>query len=86
MDEILTGYDVNEPTWFYLSFLLITAVFFKFGRIWSLRNIDLVLLLLISPGLLILQRGDDIGDSALEGLRVRVDVLHHGHATRAHVL
>ena len=45
MDEILTGYEVNQPTWFYLSFLLITAVFFKFGRIWSLRNLDLVLLL-----------------------------------------
>jgi len=66
MDEILTGYDVNEPTWFYLSFLLITAVFFKFGRIWSLRNVDLVLLLLISPGLLILQGGDDIGDGVLK--------------------
>ncbi len=54
MHEFLTGYDVSEPTWFYLSFLLITAVFFKFGRVWSLRNLDLVLLLMISPGLLML--------------------------------
>ena len=52
MDVILRGYQVNEPTWFYLSFLLIVAVFFRFHRLWSLRNIDLGLMLLISPGLL----------------------------------
>ena len=55
MDIILRGYHVNEPTWFYLSFLLITAVFFKFTRLWSVRNLDLALLLLISPGLLFLR-------------------------------
>ena len=54
MDSILRGYYVNEPTWFYLSFLLIVAVFFKFSRLWSVRNLDLTLLLLISPGLLII--------------------------------
>jgi len=58
MQEVLTGYSVNEPTWFYLSFLLIVAVFFKFGRVWSLRNVDLVLLLSISPGLLLVQYGE----------------------------
>ena len=52
MEEILSGYHVNAPTWFYLSLLLITAVFFKFGRIWSVRNLDLVLLLSLAPGLL----------------------------------
>ncbi|GIX03716.1 MAG: hypothetical protein KatS3mg113_0722 [Planctomycetaceae bacterium] len=55
MDTILHGYEVNAPTWFYLSLLLILAVFFRFQRIWSLRNLDLVLLLLLSPGLLIVQ-------------------------------
>ncbi len=53
MEAILRGYDVNEPTWFYLSLLLIIAVFFKFDRIWSLRNFDLALLLLLAPGLLL---------------------------------
>lgn len=52
MEEILRGYHVNAPTWFYLSLLLIMAVFFKFGRIWSVRNLDLSLLLALSPGLL----------------------------------
>ena len=52
MEEILSGYYVNAPTWFYLSVLLIIAVFFKFSRIWSIRNLDLTLLLSLAPGLL----------------------------------
>jgi hypothetical protein len=54
MDTILKGYEVNEATWFYLSLLLIVAVFFRFRRLWSLRNVDLLLLLSMSPGLLLL--------------------------------
>src|SRR5215471_13590156 len=58
MDQILLGYHLNDPTWFYLSFLLILAVYFKFSRFWSIRNLDLVLLLLVSPGLLLVRYGD----------------------------
>jgi hypothetical protein len=52
MEAILRGYEVNGPTWFYLSSLLILAVFFRFNRVWSIRNFDLFLLLSLSPGLL----------------------------------
>ncbi len=52
MEAILRGYDVNGPTWFYLSSLLILAVFYRFNRVWSIRNFDLFLLLSLSPGLL----------------------------------
>lgn len=52
MEAILRGYEVNGPTWFYLGSLLILAVFFRFNRIWSVRNFDLLLLLSLSPGLL----------------------------------
>lgn len=55
MDYILEGYSVNEATWFYLSLLLIVAAFFRFNRLWSLRNLDILLLLSVSPGLLILR-------------------------------
>jgi hypothetical protein len=55
MNSILHGYQVNEPTWFYLSLLLILAVFFRFGRIFSLRNFDLALMLTIAPALLFAQ-------------------------------
>lgn len=64
MGQILRGYALNDPTWFYLSFLLILAVYFKFSRFWSIRNLDLVLLLLISPGLLLVRIKDDAGVAA----------------------
>ncbi|MFO0918749.1 MAG: hypothetical protein U0872_10600 [Planctomycetaceae bacterium] len=54
MEAILQGYEVNGPTWFYLSSLLILAVYFRFNRIWSIRNVDLLLLLSLSPGLLLI--------------------------------
>jgi len=59
MDQVLQGYHLNDPTWFYLSFLLIVAVYFKFSRFWSIRNLDLALLLLIAPGLLLVRNGDE---------------------------
>ncbi len=52
MNSFLYRYDVNPPTWFYLSLLLILAVYFRFGRFWSLRNFDLILMLSIAPALL----------------------------------
>ena len=54
MDTVLRGYEVNSATWFYLSLLLIVAVYFRFRRLWSLRNLDLLLLISVSPGLLFL--------------------------------
>lgn len=54
MDVIIRGYVVSEATWFYHSLILIVAVFFRFSRVWTLRNLDLALLLSISPGILIL--------------------------------
>ncbi|MDF1745058.1 MAG: glycosyltransferase family 87 protein [Gimesia sp.] len=61
MNHILPDYYVSEATWFYLSLLLSLAVFFRFDRIISLRNLDLLLLLSISPGLLF------VGDHPLLG-------------------
>jgi hypothetical protein len=55
MDLLLQGYSVNRPTWFYLSTILIIAVYFRFTRIFSLRNVDLILLLGASPGLLFVE-------------------------------
>lgn len=54
MNDLLPQYDVNSTTWFYLSLLLIVAIYFRFTRFWSLRNLDLALLLAVSPALLIL--------------------------------
>jgi hypothetical protein len=53
MSEILFNYHKIDPaTWVYLSSLLMIGLFFKFNRFWSVRNLDLVLLILLAPGLL----------------------------------
>jgi hypothetical protein len=45
----------NATTWFYFALLLAVALFFKFTRLWSVRNWDVVTLFLLVPGLLLLQ-------------------------------
>lgn len=56
MPEILFHYErVNPTSWAYLSSLLTLALFFKFNRIWSIRNLDLFLLISLAPGLLLVQ-------------------------------
>src|SRR4051812_24551796 len=53
MSEILFQYEkINPATWVYLSSLLMLGLFFQFNRFWSVRNLDLVLLILLAPGLL----------------------------------
>lgn len=56
MDQILYQYELNATTWTYLSSLLTIAVFFKFNRVWSLRNLDLIGLIAFAPGLLLTAR------------------------------
>lgn len=56
MPEILFHYErVNPTSWAYLSSLLMIALFFKFNRVWSVRNFDLFLLISLAPGLLLVQ-------------------------------
>jgi hypothetical protein len=47
----------NWPTWFYFSGLLAVALFFKFTRLVSVRNLDVPSLFLPMPGLLLLIEG-----------------------------
>ncbi|MEN1679459.1 MAG: hypothetical protein AAGJ46_07680 [Planctomycetota bacterium] len=65
MSEILFGYDgVNFTTWAYLSSLLSLALFFKFGRFWTLRNLDLLLVILLAPALLLIKFGMNLGEDS----------------------
>ena len=48
---------VAPSTWAYLSSLLMLALFFKFNRFWSVRNLDLCLIILLAPGLLLIEGG-----------------------------
>jgi hypothetical protein len=50
----------NATTWFYLSLVLAIALCFRFNRLLSLRNWDLLGLFLLVPGLLLLREGQEL--------------------------
>jgi hypothetical protein len=55
-------YDYQPPTsttWAYLSSLIVIAVYFKFRRLWSVRNLDLAGMILFAPGLLLVLNAPD---------------------------
>src|SRR4051812_816311 len=65
MSEILFHYEKIHPaTWVYLSSLLMIGLFFQFNRFWSVRNLDLVLLILLAPGLLMVNQAREVAESA----------------------
>src|SRR5438094_8196801 len=45
----------NATTWFYFSLLLAVALFFKFSRLLSVRNWDVVTVFLLVPGMLLIE-------------------------------
>src|SRR5258708_31544144 len=58
MSDVLFHYQKVDPTtWVYLSSLLSIGLFFKFSRVWSVRNLDLIGLILLAPGLLVVEYG-----------------------------
>lgn len=58
MREVLVNYEpVNPTTWAYLSSLLMIGLYFKFNRILSIRNADLIGLICLAPALLMVQYG-----------------------------
>lgn len=56
---------VDSPTWLLYVTLLLTAVFFRFSRLLSVRNLDLVLVLLLSTAL-VLEASTRPDDTAAE--------------------
>ena len=59
--ELPFEYEQIPPiTWAYLSSFLLLALFFKFNRFWSVRNFDLLLIILLAPGLLLVKGGQEL--------------------------
>jgi hypothetical protein len=57
--SIFPGFNPPDATtWFYLSSLLTVALFFKFSRLLSIRNLDVLALPLLVPGLLLLRQSN----------------------------
>jgi hypothetical protein len=59
MREILFEYDLNPTTWVYVSSLMMIGIYFKFHRLWSVRNLDLIGLIAFAPGLLLVTHGQE---------------------------
>ena len=53
MDKVLFKYYMDPTTWVYVSSLMTIGIYFKFRRFWSVRNFDLIGLILFAPGLLL---------------------------------
>lgn len=62
MEVFLYQYSLNPTTWVYFSSLLTIALFFKFSRFFSVRNLDLAGLILLAPGVLLVAQGRLVAD------------------------
>ena len=65
----------NSTTWFYFSLLLAMALFFRFTRLLSVRNLDVVGLFLLTPGLLILLQAQTQARHTQEEMPTKVAAL-----------
>jgi hypothetical protein len=67
MSDVLFQYHKVDPTtWVYLSSLLTICLYFKFSRVWSIRNLDLLGLILLAPGLVVVDYGLAQQDTRIE--------------------
>lgn len=58
MTDFLSNYlRLEPPTWVFLSTFLAIGLFLMFHRFWSLRNLDIFLILLFTPGLMMVFEG-----------------------------
>ena len=59
------AYEKIVPTtWAYFSSLLMLALFFKFNRFWSIRNLDLLLIIFFAPGIILIDFGSRLDFAA----------------------
>lgn len=69
MSQFLYHYvRLEPPTWVFLSTLLVTCLFLMFHRFWSLRNLDILLILAFTPGMMMVYEGRHLAfqDAAME--------------------
>lgn len=59
MNQVLFEYRLDPTTWVYLSSLMTIGIYFKFRRFWSVRNLDLLGLIAMAPGLLLIARQEE---------------------------
>src|SRR5262249_58170607 len=54
VNGFVAALGLSPEVWLFLSLLGCVTLFFKFSRFWSVRNLDLVLLFVLVPGMLLI--------------------------------
>jgi hypothetical protein len=57
--SLVTDLGLGPEVWLFLSLLTCVTLFFKFSRIWSVRNLDLLLLFVLAPGMMLLKSNSE---------------------------
>ena len=52
--SLVADLGIGPEIWLFLTLLGCVTLFFKFSRIWSVRNLDLLLLFALAPGMMLL--------------------------------
>jgi hypothetical protein len=52
--SLVTNLGLSAEVWLFLSLLGCVTLFFKFSRLWSVRNLDLLLLFVLAPGMMLI--------------------------------
>src|SRR5271155_132143 len=52
--SLVTDLGLSPEVWLFLSLLGCVTLFFKFSRFWSVRNLDLLLLFVLAPGMMLI--------------------------------
>src|SRR5271167_4949951 len=52
--SLVTDLALGKDVWLFLSALGCVTLFFKFSRFWSMRNLDLLLLFVLAPGMMLI--------------------------------
>jgi hypothetical protein len=57
--SLVIDLGLSPEVWIFLSLWICVTLFFKFGRIWSVRNLDLLLLFALAPGMMLIVSNRD---------------------------
>jgi len=57
MINLLSEYRMDPTTWLYVASLMTIGIYFRFHRLFSIRNLDLIGLIAFAPGLLLIFHG-----------------------------
>jgi hypothetical protein len=52
--SLVADLGIGPEVWLFVTLLLCVTLFFKFGRFWSVRNLDLLLVFALAPGMMML--------------------------------